>query len=261
MLGGGGKEALEFVGGQPYGLGLVGHSWALQQAPLLADRLVSIFRRIYGDNLGPRSEDILHAGLLTLALHGGQTLPMLPLLFTHAGYRRRLTATLNDPLGLGSFWSWFEGTSEAERRAATAPLMNKLRAVLLRPSLRRALGQAGPRFSVRQVFTERKILLVNLAKGDLGPETAQLFGALLLNEVWQQTLARTSLPAERRALVTLHVDEFHEYLRLPTPLADVLVAARGYGLGLTIATNTWRSCQQTYSQPCWGTPAPGWPSG
>lgn len=207
-----------------------------EQAPLLADRLVNIFRQLYGDNLGPRSEDILHAGLLTLALYGGQTLPMLPLLFTHAGYRRRLTAGLNDPLGLGSFWSWFEGTSEAERRSATAPLMNKLRAVLLRPSLRRALGQTAPRFHVRQVFTERKILLVNLAKGDLGPETAQLFGALLLNEVWQQTLARASMPAHRRSLVTLHVDEFHEYLRLPTPLADVLVAARGYGLGLTIAT-------------------------
>lgn len=207
-----------------------------EQAPLLADRLVSIFRQLYGDNLGPRSEDILHAGLLTLALYGGQTLPMLPLLFTHLGYRRRLTAGLDDPLGLGSFWSWFEGTSEAERRTATAPLMNKLRAVLLRPSLRRALGQTAPRFNVRQVFTERKILLVNLAKGDLGPETAQLFGALLLNEVWQQTLARATTPAHRRSLVTLHVDEFHEYLRLPTPLAEVLVAARGYGLGLTIAT-------------------------
>ena len=207
-----------------------------EQAPLLADRLVNIFRQIYGDNLGPRSEDILHAGLLTLALQGGQTLPMLPLLLTNAGYRRRLTTGINDPLGLGSFWSWFEGISEAERRAATAPLSNKLRAVLLRPALRRALGQPAPRFSIRQVFTERKILLVNLAKGDLGPETAQLFGALLLNEVWQHTLARASVPVSRRPLVMLHIDEFHEYLRLPTPLADVLVAARGYGLGLSIAT-------------------------
>jgi len=206
------------------------------QAPLLADRLVNIFRQIYGDNLGPRSEDILHAGLLTLALHGGQTLPLLPLLFTNASYRRRLTAGLDDPLGLGSFWAWFEGTSEAERRVATAPLMNKLRAVLLRPTLRRALGQGEPRFEVRQVFTERKILLVNLAKGDLGPETAQLFGALLINEIWQQTLARASVAPSRRHPVLLHIDEFYDYLRLPTPLADVMVAARGYGLGLSLAT-------------------------
>jgi hypothetical protein len=206
------------------------------EAPLLADRIVNIFRRVYGDNLGPRSEDILHAGLLTLALSGGRTLPMLPLLFTNASFRRQLIAPLDDPLGLGSFWSWFEGISEAERRAATAPLMNKLRSVLLRPALRRALGQAEPRFSIRQVFSERKILLVNLAKGELGPETAQLFGALLLNEIWQHALSRASLPAQARRPVMLHVDEFHEYLRLPTPLADVLVAARGYGLGLTIAT-------------------------
>jgi hypothetical protein len=204
------------------------------QAPLLADRLVSIFRSLYGDNLGPRSEDILHAGLLTLGLAGNQTLPALPLLFTNTEYRRRLTANLNDPLGLGTFWSWFERISDAERRNAVAPLMNKLRAFLLRPSMRRTLGQAEPRFSIRQVFTERKLLFVNLAKGDLGPETAQLFGALLLNEIWQQTLSRASVPANRRAQVMVHIDEFHEYLRLSTPLADVLVAARGYGVGLTI---------------------------
>ena len=206
------------------------------EAPLVADRLVGIFKRIYGTDLGPRSEDILHAGLLTLALAGGQTMPALPLLFSNPEFRRQVTGGLDDPLGLGSFWAWFEGISDAERRAATAPLGNKLRLFLSRPALRRALGQTSPRFLIRQVFTERKILLVNLAKGDLGPETAQLFGALLLNEVWQQTLARAAIAPERRHLVMLHVDEFHEYLRLPTPFADVLVAARGYGLGLSIAT-------------------------
>lgn len=204
-------------------------------APLLADRLVAIFRQLFGDNLGPRSEDILHAGLLTLALSGGQTLAGLPLLYSHAGYRRRLVAVLDEPLGLGTFWTWFEGISDAERRQAVAPLMNKLRAFLLRPAMRRTLGQAEPRFSVRQVFTERKLLLVNLAKGDLGPETAQLFGALVLNEVWQHTLSRATIPPSRRHPVMVYVDEFQEYLRLPTPLGEVLAAARGYGVGLTIA--------------------------
>lgn len=205
------------------------------EAPMLVDRLVSIFRQIYGDNLGPRSEDILHSGLLTLAYAKGQTLAALPLLLTNQAFRRQLTANLDDPLGLGSFWSWYEGLSEGERRQVVAPLMNKLRSFLLRPSMRRMLGQAEPHFSLRQVFTERKLVLVSLAKGALGPETAGLFGALLLNELWQQTLARSSIAAERRHPVMVYVDEFQEYLRLPTPLPDIFAAARGLGVGFTVA--------------------------
>jgi hypothetical protein len=205
------------------------------QAPVLADRIVSVFRALYGDNLGPRSEDILHSGLLTLAYAGNQTLTALPLLLTNPGFRQRLTAHLGDPLGLGSFWQWYEGISEAERRQAIAPISNKLRAFLVRPTMRRMLGQVEPRFQLHQVFTERKILLVSLASGTLGPETAQLFGALLLADVWQQALSRSHIAPGKRHPVMLYVDEFQHYLRLPTPLADVLAMARGLGVGLTIA--------------------------
>jgi hypothetical protein len=208
---------------------------AASEAPLLADRLVNIFRQLYGENLGPRSEDILHASLLTLASAGNQTMAALPLLLTNASFRRRIVSGLDDPLGVGSFWQWYEAISEAERRQAVSPLMNKLRAFLLRPAMRRMLGQTHPRFSVRQVFTERKLLLVSLSKGQLGPETAQLFGALLLNEVWQQTLTRSQIAPQKRHPVLLAVDEFQEYLRLPTPLPDVFAAARSYGLALAVA--------------------------
>ena len=74
--------------------------------------------------------------------------------------------------------------------------------------MRRALGQAEPRFQLHQVFTERKILLVTLASGSLGPETAQLFGALLLADLWQQALTRSRISAEKRHPVMLYVDEF-----------------------------------------------------
>jgi len=202
--------------------------------PLAVDRLVHVFRQLFGENLGPRSEDILHAGLLTLAYAGDQTLAHLPLLFTQPAYRRLMLGGITDPLGLGSFWQWWEKISEAERRQAVAPLMNKLRAILLRPAIRRTLGQATPGFSLQQVFTERRIVLVDLRQGQLGPESSQLFGALLLNDLWQRAQSRAAIAPERRHAVMLAVDEFQSYLRLPTPFADVLTQARSLGLGLTV---------------------------
>jgi hypothetical protein len=46
---------------------------------------------------------------------------------------------------------------------------------------------------------------------------------------------RSAIPAERRHPVFVFVDEFQDYLNLPTDLADALAQARGLGIGLTLA--------------------------
>ncbi|HVX20673.1 MAG TPA: hypothetical protein VHB02_04935 [Acidimicrobiales bacterium] len=204
-------------------------------ADLVADQLLGLFHAFYVDHWGPRTQDILGAAFMTLAQVPGSTLTAIPLLLSNAAYRQQILGQINDPVGLGPFWDGFERWSEAERTVATAPALNRLRPFLMRPGLRRILSQAEPRFGLRQVFTERKVLLVNLAKGQLGPETAALLGALLLTSIWQAALGRSAIPRSRRHPVFLYIDEFQDYLRTPIDLADVLVQARGLGLGLVMA--------------------------
>lgn len=202
---------------------------------LMADGLLSVFHGLYAAHWGPRTQDILHASLLTLARTPGMSLVGLPLLLSNPGFRRRLVGKLNDPIALGPFWAGFEAWSDAERTTAVAPVMNKLRPFILRPQLRRAIGQANPRFDLRQVFTERRILLVNLSKGQLGAEAAALLGSLAVGQLWQATLERSRIAPERRHPVMVFIDEFQDYLHLPTNLSDALAAARGLGVGLTLA--------------------------
>jgi hypothetical protein len=206
-----------------------------QRPEVVADGILSVFKALYADAWGPRTQDILHACLLTLARRPDATLVMLPLLLTNPGFRRSLTVGLNDPLALGPFWAWYESLSDGERSQAIAPLMNKLRQWLLRPSLRAVLGQRQPRFDLREVFTERKILLVPLRKGVLGPEAASLLGSLVVAQLWQVIQERTGIPAERRHPVLVYIDEVQDYLHLPTDLGDALAQARGLGVGFTLA--------------------------
>lgn len=196
---------------------------------LAADQLLSLFHSLYAAHWGPRTADILSAALLTLARTPGMTLPALVPLLTDLGFRRRVVPKVADPIGLAPFWSAFESWSEQERAAALGPVMNKLRPLLLRPELRVAIGQARPRFELRQVFTERKILLVNLAKGRLGPEASALFGSIVIALLWQAILGRSAVPPERRHPVFVFVDEFQDYLHLPVDFADALAMSRGLG--------------------------------
>jgi hypothetical protein len=206
-----------------------------QPGSLIADDILSIFRGLYGSYFGPRTQDVLHAGLLTLTSAPGMSLCTLPILYTNPAFRWRLVNALHDPLGLGSFWSWFDTISDSERNAVLAPVMNKLRAFLLRPAMRRVIGQGRPKFNMSDVFTKRKILLVNLAKGNLGSEASQLFGSLVVSQVWQAIQGRSKLPAASRTPAFVYVDEVQDYLHLPTDVADVLAQSRGYGVGMILA--------------------------
>ncbi|HWY89820.1 MAG TPA: type IV secretory system conjugative DNA transfer family protein, partial [Solirubrobacteraceae bacterium] len=138
-------------------------------------------------------------------------------------------------VGLSLFWNAYEAWSEPERAAAIAPVMNKLRPLLLRPELRAIIGQTDTGFDLRRIFTERKILLVNLNRGLLGPETSALLGGLVVSQLWQAVLGRAAIPPERRHPVYAYVDEFQDYLHLPLDFADALAQARGLGVGLTLA--------------------------
>lgn len=210
---------------------------------LAADVLLGVFRSLYEDAWGPRTNDILHASLLTLARRGDASLVMVPLLLTNPGFRRSVVGreAKRDPLGLGAFWTWFEGISDAERQQVIAPLMNKLRPILLRPSLRAVFGQRQPRFQLSQLFnhepgqTAPRVVLVNLAKGVVGEEAARLLGSIVVSLAWQAALARAGRPAVQRRPVFIHIDELQDYLRLPGDLGAALAQARGLGVGFTLA--------------------------
>lgn len=202
---------------------------------LVADQLVSIFAQAYADSWGPRLSEVLHAGLLTLARSSHGTLAALPLLLTNGRFRRRVLAGSDDPFGTGPFWTWFESLSDEQRQVVVAPVHNKIRPLLVRPALRGVVGQVQPRFDLGQVFSGRMIVLANLAKGTVGPESARLLGTLLVHQLWQASLGRASVAPEQRHPVMVVVDEVQDYLGLPTGIAEILSQSRGLGVGWALA--------------------------
>ena len=206
---------------------------------LVADHAVGIMSRLFSAWWGPRTDDILRAAVLTLRdpsnAHRGDllTLAAVPKLLTEDAFRRRATSGITDPV-LRGFWSWYEDLSDAARAQATGPVLNKLRAVLLRPFVRRTLA-SGPSTIDMHSILDGGICLVRLPKGSLGEDSSRLLGSFLLARVWQTAThrARTGQTARRDA--TVFLDEAQNFLNLPHALDDMLAEARGYRLSLVLA--------------------------
>jgi hypothetical protein len=76
-------------------------------------------------------------------------------------------------------------------------------------------------------------MLVSLAKGRLGTETATLTEALLVAGFWQAALGRVQVAPARRRPFFLYADEFQDVIRLseshrPGRSGGPGPAARGY---------------------------------
>ncbi len=202
---------------------------------LIADSILAVFKEIFAENWGIRSQDVLSAALLTLMQTKGSSLLWLPALLTDDNFRHSITNKLKDEIVLKPFWSNYDAMRDSERKQEIAPVLNKMRQFLYRPGLRSVLGQSDPKFKLTDLFYRRKIILVPLNKGMIGAESARLLGSLIVGLTWTLTLSRASISAEKRHTISMYIDELQDYLALPTSLSDALAQARGLGVGITMA--------------------------
>jgi hypothetical protein len=198
------------------------------------DNLVSIFAHVYAASWGPRTEDILRSGLLTLrALAGTPTIADLPKLLTVPAFRYRALVQIHDDVLIG-FWQWYDELSDAARSQVIAPLMNKLRGLLLRPFVRASLAGGASTVDMDHVL-DGGICLVRLGKDALGIDTARLIGSIVVARTWQATTRRARIPQRDRHDAALYIDECHNFLNLAYPIEDMLAEARGYRLSMVLA--------------------------
>ena len=80
---------------------------------------------------------------------------------------------------------------------------------------------------------KKKILLVDLSKGQVGELNAYLLGMILVGKILMSALSRTDIAREKRHDFYLYIDEFQNFTT--DSVCSILSEARKYGLNLIIA--------------------------
>lgn len=201
--------------------------------PLAASAIVDAFRKLWEDSWGPRLEHILRNALLGLLDQPSATLAdILPLLMDRNFRRDAIRHMKNAQVRM--FWSReYEGYPSYFRAAAIAPIQNKVGAFLADPLLHRILAGSETTLKLREIMDERKILLVNLAKGMMGGDGSALLGALLVSSIAWSAFSRVDVPEKDRVDFYVYLDEFHSFTTLS--LAEMLSELRKYHVSLILA--------------------------
>lgn len=206
---------------------------APEKRVLAASGLLDAFKKLWAESWGPRLEHILRNALLALLDMPEATLADVLRLLSDKEFRKAVALKITNRQ-VYEFWTReFEGYTPHFRAEAIAPIQNKVGAFLANPLLNRILTQPKSAFNLRQVMDDGKILLVNLAKGKIGEDTAALLGALLTTQLGLAALSRADVPEARRRDFYLYADEFPIYTTLS--LATMLSELRKYRLNLILA--------------------------
>ena len=203
------------------------------QEALAVAELIEVFKKIWTDEWGPRLEHLLRNVLFTLLETPEATLADVQPLLADKTYREAVARGLQN-VEVREFWlTEFARYSGAFRAVVTAPLQNKLGALLTDPRMRAIITAKETSFDLSEVMDNRKVLLVDLSRGQIGEGPAQILGAMLAARIGLAGLARADRAQSDRQDFCLYIDECQMFAT--ESFASMLAELRKYRVALVMA--------------------------
>jgi hypothetical protein len=176
-----------------------------------------LLKKIWADSWGARLEHILRNAFLALLDQREAILADVLRLLDDRAFRRDVVVRVYSPRVRDFWFRKYESYPVHFRAEAVAPIQNKVGAFLAHPILNRILCEGTSSFVLRRMMDQRKILLVNLAKGKIGEDAATLLGALLISSMGVAALSRAEIAESERKDFFVYWTSFKILQRLVSP--------------------------------------------
>ncbi len=223
---------------RPMGLNLLEHHNEEEQH-IIINAFIALLYKLYDPNhqgiMGPQLERAIRNVMLTAMVDKNSTMVDVLRLLIDTDYSKKFVAQLTDPL-VKKYWTdEMAKTSDFHKSEKMGYFVSKFDRFVTDKLMRNILGQPRSSFNLPDVMAQKKILLVDLAKGKIGEENSNFLGLILVPKLLGAALARHRLLEKHVDFPDfyLYVDEFQNFA---TPdFATILSEARKYKLNLTVA--------------------------
>ena len=209
-----------------------------QEKDLVVSELLNVFDKLYDLKAtgGPMFEQYFrNAALLVMDdPESGSTIMEIPKVLADEDFRAFKLSRCKNPV-VKNYW-----LKEAEKAGGDASLANmvpyissKLTPFLANDIMRPIIAQQKSSFNIREIMDNKKILFLQLSKGQIGELNAYLLGLLMISKIYLAAMSRGDMPEKDRHPFYCYIDEFQNFTT--DSVASILSEARKYQLGLIIA--------------------------
>jgi len=197
---------------------------------LVASNILEIFQRNWKSAWGMKMEHILRMILLTLLDQPTAQLSDVLKLLHERSYRDACLLHIQSE-AIRAFWL---KEFPKYKPSDLLPIMNKLGGFLSHQMVHKILIENTNQLSLRKVIDDGTILVLNLAKGEVGADVANILGGLLLTSLASASFSRIDSLEKDRVPYFLYIDEF-QTLSGTELIAELLAQIRKFKVGLILA--------------------------
>lgn len=208
-----------------------------EQKTFVVNELMNIFNKLFDMKTsgGPMFEQYFKNAAFLVMEHpeSGATLLEIGRVLADKEFREMKLSHCRNPI-ITQFWRSAEQTTGDQSIANFVPyITSKFDNFISNDIMRPVVLQEKSIFNFREIMDNKKILLVNLAKGRLGEINANLIGLLIVNKIQMAALSRVDMYGKKMEDFFLYIDEFQNVTT--DSIESILSEARKYRLSLTVA--------------------------
>lgn len=223
---------------RPMGLNMLEYDERFpEQKTFVVNELLAIFNKLFDMKTagGPAFEQYFRNSALLVMEDpaSGSTLLEIGRVLADKSFRDMKLTRCKNPI-IKQFWENAEKTTGEQSLANFVPYVtNKFDVFVSNDIMRPVIAQQESVLNFRKIMDEKKILLVNLAKGRLGEINSNLIGLILVGKIQMAALSRVDMFGKPMNDFYLYIDEFQNITT--NSIESILSEARKYRLSLTVA--------------------------
>jgi hypothetical protein len=224
---------------RPMGLNMLEYDRKFpEQKTFVVNEMLSIFNKLFDMKTagGPMFEQYFRNAVMLVIEdpETGSTLLDVSRVLSDKVYRELKLSHCKNPIVV-QFWKEIAGKAGGEASLANIVpyITSKFDVFLSNEIMRPIVSQEKSAFDFRDIMDNKKILLVNLAKGRLGDINSNLIGLIVVGKILMAALSRVDSFGEELNPFYLYIDEFQNVTT--DSISTILSEARKYKLSLTVA--------------------------